>query len=376
MYYEEQSSTKSGPIDPDTVVVDLRSDTLTKPTKAMREAMFNAEVGDDVYHEDPTVQNLEKKAARMLGMEAAIFVTSGTMGNLIAVMNHCNERGSEAYCGDASHTFLHEQGGAAQIAGVTLCVLRNKPCGTFDLDELESKLRKDRDHEPISKLLLLENTINGKVLPQSWIQDVVKFAKKHDLKLHMDGARIWNAAVALDVPAADLVRGFDSVTFCLSKGLGAPVGSVLCGTKDFIAKARRVRKVLGGGMRQVGVLAAAGLVAMEETIPVLAEDHKRALYLASAIKNVRSSVFSIDLKSVQTNMVFVEVDKRKISAGEFARRLRQPSDSRTTVKCLALNDSMVRFVLYYDITDSLLQTAIDKIVAVMKEVEAGVSSRG
>lgn len=374
MYYEEQSCPKTIPIDPGTAVADLRSDTLTKPTKAMREAMLNAEVGDDVYHEDPTVKKLEKKAADMVGMAAAIFVTSGTMGNLIAVMNHCNVRGSEAYCGDASHVFLHEQGGAAQVAGVNLCTLKNKPCGTFDIQELESKLRKDRDHEPISKLVLLENTINGQVLPQSWVEDVVKFAKKHDLKLHMDGARIWNASVASGVPVKDLIRGFDSVTFCLSKGLGAPVGSMLCGTKDFITNARRVRKVLGGGMRQVGVLAAAGLVAMEQTIPILDEDHKKALYLASAIKNIRSSVFHIDMKTVQTNMVIVHIDQTKVLASDFAKRLREPKNSRTIVKCLALSDSMVRFVLYYDITDSLLLTAIDKIVAVVKEMEAEVPS--
>lgn len=279
----------------------------------MREAIFRAEVGDDVFNEDPTVKVLQEKAAKMIGMEDAIFVCSGTMGNLISIMVHCDVRGSEAYCGDLAHCLLYEQAGSAQIAGVNLRTLKNNNNGTFDLQELELKLRRNRDHEPISKLVLVENTLNGKIVPQNWINELVLFCKKHNLKLHMDGARLWNASIASKIAAKDIVSGFDSVTFCLSKGLGAPVGSLLCGTKKFIENARRIRKVLGGGMRQVGILAAAGLVALEH-IPNLANDHKRAFTLASAIHNIQSSVFLVDLTTVQTNMVFMEVDSNIVHA--------------------------------------------------------------
>lgn len=260
------------------IIVDLRSDTLTKPTAEMRKAMYEAEVGDDVYDEDPTVKELQKRAAELLGKEDALFVSSGTMGNLIAVINHCDVRGSEVYCGNESHVFLHEQGGSAQIAGATLCLLPNNADGTFDLKSLVSAIRTDRIHEPISKLIIVENTINGKVVPQSWIKELMMIAKKHNLKMHLDGARLWNASVASKISAKELVAPFDSVTFCLSKGLGAPVGSVLCGSKSFIADARRRRKVLGGAMRQVGVIAAAGLVALEQTVPRLVHDHKSVNY--------------------------------------------------------------------------------------------------
>ncbi|XP_043523060.1 probable low-specificity L-threonine aldolase 2 isoform X3 [Frieseomelitta varia] len=219
MYYDKSSSNIS--YDQEKVkIVDLRSDTLTKPTQKMREALSSAEVGDDVFCEDPTVKVLQETTAKMVGMEDALFVCSGTMGNLIAVMNHCNVRGSEAYCGDSAHILLHEQSGAAQIAGVNLRPLRNNIDGTFDLCELQSKLRHDRDHEPISKLVLVENTINGKIVPQSWLKELVPFCKKYNLKLHMDGARLWNASVGSGIPAKEIVSGFDSVTFCLSKGLG------------------------------------------------------------------------------------------------------------------------------------------------------------
>lgn len=376
MYYEQNSSSTLASADGKKIVVDLRSDTLTKPTKTMKDAMYNAELGDDVYGEDPTVNLLEKKAAQLIGKEAAIFVSSGTMGNLIAIMNHCDVRGSEAYCGDSSHTLLHEQCGAAQIAGVNLRPLQNKPDGSFDLKELESKLRKDREHEPISKLVLVENTINGKIVPQAWMKELVKFCKNNELKLHMDGARLWNAAVGSSSTAKDLVAGFDSVTFCLSKGLGAPAGSMLCGSKEFVSKARRVRKALGGGMRQVGVLAAAGLVAIEDTIPILHKDHEKALKLATAINELGSKVFRVDLGTVQTNMVFVQIDSELVPSTKFAARLREIQDEneedKVIVKCLALNDFMVRFVLYYDVTDDQLQLAIRKVAHVMKKFDAAL----
>ncbi|CAL7949221.1 unnamed protein product [Xylocopa violacea] len=334
----------------------------------MREAMFNAEVGDDVFHEDLTVKKLEEIAAEMVGMEAALFVCSGTMGNLIAIMTHCDVRGCEAYCGDLAHCILHEQCGASQIAGVNLRPLRNNNDGTFDLHELQSKIRKDVDHEPISKLVLVENTLNGKIVPQCWIKDLVSFCKQVDLKLHMDGARLWNASVGSGKSGKEIVSGFDSVTFCLSKGLGAPVGSILCGSTKFIAKARRIRKVLGGGLRQVGVLAAAGLVALEH-IPNLINDHRRAFTLASSINEIQSTTFSIDLSTVQTNMVCMQVDPNVVTATEFAKYLRKVNDSdkeKIIVKCLALNDSFIRFVFFHEITDDDLSLAIKKIRCAIK----------
>ncbi|XP_043685678.1 probable low-specificity L-threonine aldolase 2 isoform X1 [Vespula pensylvanica] len=354
-------------------VVDLRSDTLTKPTKAMRLAMFNAEVGDDVYEEDPTVKKLEEKAATLMGKEAALFVTSGTMGNLIAIMTHCDVRGSEAYCGEESHTILHEQGGAAQLGGVTLCPLPNNPDGSFDLALLRNKLRNDRLHEPISKLVIVENTINGKIVPQDWIIELAGLAKSCDLKLHLDGARIWNVVTASNVSAKDLVSVFDSVTFCLSKGLGAPIGSLLCGNKCFIKKARRIRKVLGGGMRQVGIIAAAGLVALEEIVPLLKEDHKRAALIARAINDLNSETFTVDEKTVQTNIVFVNIRSKFITSVNFAERLLQVQedveDDRIMIKCLPLTRTTVRFVLYHEITDTMLEAVIRKITYVIRSMD-------
>lgn len=366
MYYEENSNSTCN--DHDAKVVDLRSDTFTKPTKKMREAMFNAEVGDDVFDEDPTVKILQKKAAEMVGMEDALFVSSGTMGNLIAIMNHCNVRGCEAFCGESAHCLLHEQCGASQIGGVGLRPLRNNDDGTFNIHELQSKLHKDRDHEPISKLVLVENTLNGKIIPQNWIKQLVSFCKEHSLKLHMDGARLWNASIGSNRPAKEIVSGFDSVSFCLSKALGAPVGSLLCGSKQFIIDARRVRKVLGGGMRQVGVLAAAGLIALEN-IPALKEDHRRASILASSINEMQSKVFSVDLNTVQTNMVFVKVDSNVVPATAFAKRLREQDDDKIVVKCLALNNWMARFVFSFETTDDQLTLAIKKIKRVISELD-------
>lgn len=354
-------------------VVDLRSDTLTKPTKAMRLAMFNAEVGDDVYEEDPTVKRLEERAAMLTGKEAALFVTSGTMGNLIAILTHCDERGSEAYCGEDSHSILHEQGGAAQLGGVTLYPLPNNPDGSFDLSLLQKKLRRDRLHEPISKLVIVENTINGKVVPQDWIIELAELTKSHNLKLHLDGARIWNAAVASNTSVEELVSVFDSVTFCLSKGLGAPIGSLLCGDAGFIRKARRIRKVLGGGMRQVGIIAAAGFVSLEEIVPLLKEDHKKAALIARAINDLNSKTFSVDKKTVQTNIVFVNIHSKYITSENFVERLVQiqddAEDDQIIIKCLPLTSTTVRFVLYHEITETMLEAAIRKIRYVINRME-------
>lgn len=270
--------------------------------------------------------------------------------------------------------FLHEQGGSAQIAGATLCLLPNNADGTFDLKSLVSAIRTDRIHEPISKLIIVENTINGKVVPQSWIKELMMIAKKHNLKMHLDGARLWNASVASKISAKELVAPFDSVTFCLSKGLGAPVGSVLCGSKSFIADARRRRKVLGGAMRQVGVIAAAGLVALEQTVPRLVHDHKKALIIAEAINQLNSKIFSVDLKTVHTNMIFVNVNINSgASAQILMKRLHQVNDSneddKIIIRCLALTERMLRMVLYYDIDDSMVIAAIRKLRYVIKQLD-------
>lgn len=354
-------------------MVDLRSDTVTKPTSEMRQAMVVAEVGDDVFGEDPTVKKLEARAAEMLNKEDALFVSSGTMGNLIAIMNHCDVRGCEAYCGEDYHCLLHEQTGAAQLAGVNLRPLKTNPDGTFDLKELESKLRRDRDHEPISKLVIVENTLNGKIIPLPWLKEVASFCKRHELKLHMDGARVWNASIGSNVDIKEIVEGFDSVTFCLSKGLGAPVGSLLCGTKEFTQKSRRLRKLLGGGTRQAGILAAAGLMALNH-IPNLSEDHRKASCLASALDNF-SKFFQVDLASVQTNMVFLGINSPKpelISANVFAQRLREGQGA--IVKCFALNENLVRFVLHRDVKEEEFQLAVEKIKSVIKSLEGALGS--
>jgi Threonine aldolase len=258
---------------------DFRSDTVTRPTPLMRQAMAQAEVGDDVYGEDPTINRLETRSAELLGKEDALFVTSGTMGNLLAVLAAC-ERGAEAIMGRQGHTFLHEAGGVSVLGGVVMHTVPNQPDGSLALEDLQGALRDPTDfHEPISRMVILENTQNacgGMPLSVEYTDSVAAFARQHGLILHIDGARIFNAAVALGVPAAELVRSADSVTFCLSKGLCAPVGSVLCGSREMIDKARRLRKMLGGGMRQAGILAAAGIVALDHMIARLAEDHQRA----------------------------------------------------------------------------------------------------
>lgn len=288
-------------------------------------------------------------------------------------MNHCDVRGCEAYCGEESHVFLHEQGGASQLAGVMLCTVPNNPDGTYDLKRLESRLRSDRLHEPISKLIMIENTINGKILPQSWIDDVSKFAKQHNLKLHMDGARLWNASIGSGTPVKEIVRNCDSVTFCLSKGLGAPAGSVLCGSKSFVDKARRIRKVLGGGMRQVGVLAAAGIVALDQTVPILKDDHRRAVLIAKTINGLGSKVFTVDLNTTRTNMVMVNVNSEKISAQDFVERLElvvdDTEDDKTIVRTLMINSKLARLVLYFNIDDEAAKKALAKVSHVIKELD-------
>lgn len=289
-------------------MIDLRSDTVTQPTQEMREAMYKAEVGDDVYHDDPTINRLQEMAAAKVGKEAALFVPSGTMANLTALLTHCN-RGDEIIVGDHAHIFQHEVGSFAALGGLSSYQIPNNPDGTLPLDRVEAAIRGSDVHEPHTKLIALENTQNmcgGVVLNAPYMAEVRALADKYQLKLHLDGARIFNAAIALNVDVKELTREADSVSFCLSKGLGAPVGSLLCGTREFVDQARRVRKMLGGGMRQAGILAAAGVVALDKMIDRLAEDHANARRLAEGLADTNG--FAIDLDRVQTNLVYFDLD--------------------------------------------------------------------
>lgn len=293
-------------------------------------------------------------------------------------MNHCDVRGSEVYLGKESHVFNHEQGGAAQIAGASLYNLPNNHDGTFDLKMLESAIRKDKLHEPVSKLIIVENTINGKIVPQQWIDELATIARKYELKMHLDGARFWNASIASKISAKDLAAPFDSVSFCLSKGLGAPIGSMLCGSKSFIADARRRRKALGSAMRQVGVIAAAGLVALEEMVLRLEDDHRRALAIARAIDQLNSKIITVDMNTVQTNMVFLNVNSDYISAVTFMQRLHRVEDTheddKIIIRCQALTEKSIRMVLYCDINDSLVNLAIRKLTYVIKQLDSQICS--
>ncbi len=335
--------------------VDLRSDTVTKPTPRMREVMARAEVGDDVYGEDPTVNRLEALAAERLGKEAALYVPSGTMGNLAALLAHCG-RGDEVILGDRSHTFLYEQGGMASLGGIVPRLLVNQEDGTLRLEDVAAAVRPDNVHFPRSRLVCLENThnvCNGVPLPPGYVSAVADLAHERGLKVHVDGARIFNAAAALGLPARDLVRDVDSVTFCLSKGLSAPVGSVLCGSAEFVAEARRARKVLGGGMRQAGVIAAAGIVALEEMAERLVEDHARARRLAEGL----AALPGVWVAPVHTNIVYFGLDEEvPLGASEISERLKERD-----VLILARSPRHFRAVTHYWIDDAGIERALEAV---------------
>ncbi|MFQ2036888.1 low-specificity L-threonine aldolase [Aeromonas veronii] len=284
--------------------IDLRSDTVTQPTDAMRQAMLHAEVGDDVYGEDPGVNALEAFGARLLGKQAALFVPSGTMSNLLAVMSHC-QRGEGAILGNAAHIYRYEAQGSAVLGSVALQPLPMQRDGTLAFDDIKAALAPDDAHFVQTRLICLENTHNGKVLPLSYLQEMGAFVAERGLKLHLDGARLFNAAVASETAVEVIAAPFDSISICLSKGLGAPVGSLLVGSHDFIARARRLRKMLGGGMRQAGILAQAGLFALEQHVTRLADDHRRAKRLAEGLAAL--SGIELDLSLVQSNMVFLRL---------------------------------------------------------------------
>ncbi|MEI5637638.1 MULTISPECIES: low-specificity L-threonine aldolase [unclassified Pseudoalteromonas] len=285
--------------------MDFRSDTVTLPTPAMREHMLNAELGDDVYGDDPSVNALEQYAASRHGFEAALFTSSGTQANLLALMSHC-QRGDEYICGQQAHNYKYEAGGAAVLGSIQPQPIDNEADGSLCLDKVKQAIKPDDAHFARTKLLSLENTIGGKVLDLAYLKQAQQFCQQHHLQLHLDGARVYNAAVAANVDITEIVKYFDSFTICLSKGLGAPVGSLLVGSQDFINTARRIRKMLGGGMRQAGMLAAAGMYALENHVERLAEDHQNAQYLAAQLNTLPG--FDTSRQPPQTNIVFVDVD--------------------------------------------------------------------
>jgi threonine aldolase len=289
-------------------MIDLRSDTVTLPSEEMRDVIARAEVGDDVYGEDPCVNQLEEESARLLGKESSLFIPSGTMGNLIAVLTHC-DRGSEIILGNKSHIFLNEAGGAAALGGVHSHTIPNQKDGTLMLEDISRAIRWEDIHHPRTRLICLENTQNmcgGVALTAGYTREVGQIAREHNLKLHLDGARIFNAAASLGVDPAALVEPVDSIMFCLSKGLGAPVGSMLCGAEDFIQRARRMRKMLGGGMRQAGHLAAAGIFALKNNLPLLIEDQRRAHDLAAGLLEMKGITLMDEIPP--SNMVYINLE--------------------------------------------------------------------
>ena len=304
--------------------IDLRSDTVTKPTPEMRKAMAEAEVGDDVYMDDPTVNKLQEQAALRLGKQDALFVPSGTMGNLLALLVHC-QRGDEAIVGDKSHIYINEAGGMSALGGVHPRPLMNQRDGTLALDDIRASIQTEDVHHTITRLICIENTQNvcgGVPLTAEYTAQVGRIAQENNLRFHIDGARIFNAAAALNVDVKDLTAPADSVMFCLSKGLVAPVGSMLVGTRDFIARARHLRKMLGGGMRQVGVLAAAGLISLEKMTDRLGQDHARARKLSAGLKQVKGLV--LDAESLSTNMVYFNLaDEVKLSVHQIVDEMKK-----------------------------------------------------
>jgi threonine aldolase len=323
--------------------IDLRSDTVTAPTPAMRDAMARAEVGDDVYGEDPTVNALEALAAERLGFEASLFVPSGTMSNLTALLSHCG-RGDEYIAGQQAHTYKYEGGGAAVFGGIQPQPLPFQEDGTIDLDSVEAAVKPNDFHFARTRLLCLENTLAGTALPLDYLPKARALCDRHGLALHLDGARLFNAAVAHGVPAAQIAAPCDSVSVCLSKGLGAPAGSVLCGDREFVERARRWRKMLGGGMRQSGILAAAGIHALTHHVDRLADDHARARRLAEALATIDAFAGRV---RCATNMVFVDLDARALSA--MSKHL---AKHRVRVRGS-------RWVLHLDIDDAGVERVVD-----------------
>ncbi|ESO89212.1 hypothetical protein LOTGIDRAFT_154302 [Lottia gigantea] len=357
-------------------MIDFRSDTVTKPTKEMYEAMVSSPLGDHVNNEDPTVNKLQERCAQLFGKEAALFVPTGTMANLISIMVHCESRFQEVIIGSKSHIVYYEVGNAGHLAGVQLRSVENKDDGTFDLDEVSSLIRDKNDvHYPSTRLICVENTHNkcgGKVLPLEFLKQVRKLADENDIKVHMDGARLLNAAVYLKVSPAEIVQYVDSVTLCFSKGLCAPAGSVVAGSKEFIDRSKWMCKALGGTMRQVGVLAGPALVSLDTIYPRLHEDHEKALQIAKAIKNCGNDM--ITTSDVHTNIVIINISNI-ITAEQFCHRLLQVPEKELEKLGESIRPEMwpftkqsVRLVVHQGISQTDLDKTIIKFQYVIQEL--------
>ena len=349
-------------------IIDLRSDTVTQPTEAMRKAIAAAPVGDDVYGEDPTVNRLEAIAAELLGKEAAVLVSSGTMGNLASVLSHCG-RGDEMIVGDQAHIFMSEQGGAAALGGVHPRPVPTAPDGTLDLATVEASIRADDEHYPRTRLLTIENTHNrsgGRTLSVDYMDAAGALAHKHGLKLHVDGARLWNAAVALNVAPARLLQEVDSASLCLSKGLGAPIGSVIVGDAEFIGRARRMRKILGGGTRQAGIIAAAGIVAIMEMVERLADDHANAHKLARGISQLDGII--IDPNVVETDIVIFELRRDDLTPAQLSAGLKELG-----VLLHPLDSTHLRAVTNLHVTAADIERTIEAFAIALESTGAGDS---
>ena len=333
-------------------MIDLRSDTVTCPSQAMLAAMMNAETGDDVYGDDPTVNLLEEEAAALSGKEAALFLPTGTQANLVALLCHC-QRGEEYIVGQLAHNYKYEAGGAAVLGSIQPQPVLAAADGTLPLDVVEQFIKPDDLHFAMTRLLSLENTHNGKVLPLSYLRDAWEFTRQRNLALHIDGARIFNAAVALNVPLEHISRYCDTLTICLSKGLGAPVGSLLCGSAEYIQRARRWRKMTGGGMRQAGILAAAGRYALQHNVSRLQEDHDNATWLAGALREI-----GVDVTRHDTNMVFLRLPKEHVSTlGPWMRER----------GILLSPGAVTRLVTHLDVDRAALQTLVTQWQAFLAE---------
>ena len=335
-------------------VIDLRSDTITLPTPNMRQTIFEAELGDDVFQEDKNVNLLEEKAATLSGKEAALLVPSGTMGNLISFLVHC-PRGTEAILGDKSHTFIYEAGGISAFGGIHSHQLKNNEDGLIELDDIKQAIREDNVHFPKTSLISLENTHNkcfGAPIGRDYIKDVINIAHSNNLKTHIDGARIFNATVSLNITLSDLIKDIDSITFCLSKGLSCPIGSVICGSKDFIYQARRIRKALGGGMRQAGIIAAAGLTALQNIDEQIQEDHRNAKALAEGLSSIDKIV--IDSDKVKTNILYFKLVPNTMESEKFLKTMQDAG-----VLFFESLPNQYRLVTHYGITKSDIDNAIE-----------------
>ncbi|WP_150910316.1 low-specificity L-threonine aldolase [Marinobacter halotolerans] len=332
-------------------MIDFRSDTVTRPTPAMREAISHAEVGDDVYGDDPTINSLQAYAAERLGFEAALFTATGTQANLLAIMAHCG-RGDEYLCGQSAHNYRYEGGGAAVLGSVQPQPIVNEADGSIDLDKARAAIKADDFHFAVTRLLSLENTIGGKVLSLDYQRRARNFCDEHNLLLHLDGARVFNAAVKSGCDVREITKHYDSVSVCLSKGLGAPVGSLLLGSKAFIARAIRLRKMVGGGMRQAGILAAAGRIALEEGPLRLEEDHENAGYLSAGLADIEQ--LEIDPAHTQTNIVYARCLQGKAS---------QLRDYLASQGILITAGNPIRFVTHRDVSRQDVDTLLEAITS-------------